>query len=112
MSLPCPAMASPLGGASLPAQAGIGLRHPHVAEVIERAPAIGWLEIHSENYLVPGGPRMAALETIGEHYPLSFHGVGLSLGSADGLDGRHLDRLKELIDRFAPSSSPSICRGP
>ena len=105
-------MASPLGGASLPAQAGIGLRHPHVAEVIERAPAIGWLEIHSENYLVPGGPRMAALETIGEHYPLSFHGVGLSLGSADGLDGRHLDRLKELIDRFAPSSSPSICRGP
>ncbi len=73
-----------------------------MAEVIERAPPIGWLEIHSENYLVPGGPRMAALETIGEHYPLSFHGVGLSLGSADGHDGRHLDRLKELIDRFAP----------
>lgn len=86
----------------VPAQAGIGLRHPHVGDFIEDRPAMGWLEIHSENYLCDGGPRLRQLELIRRNYPLSCHGVGLSLGSHDGLDRTHLDRLRRLFDRFEP----------
>ncbi len=86
----------------IPAAAGVGLRHPHVADFIEDRPKTGWLEIHSENYLCDGGPRLRQLELIRRDYPLSCHGVGLSLGSAEGLDADHLARLRTLFDRFEP----------
>lgn len=88
---------------SMPAVAGIGLRAPHVAEVRKDAPSIGWLEVHSENYFGDGGPALAALDAIRDRYPVSLHGVGLSLGSADALDIRHVAKLKRLIDRIEPT---------
>ena len=87
----------------IPAAAGVGLRHTHYGDFLNGGPAVAWLEVHSENYLCPGGPRLATLEAIRQHYPLSCHGVGLSLGSAEGLDAGHLARLRTLIDRFEPS---------
>jgi uncharacterized protein len=83
-------------------QAGIGLRAQHHREIIERRPAIGWLEAHSENYFAQGGPQRESLERIREHYALSLHGVGLSIGSTDPLDGAHLRELSRLIRDFEP----------
>ncbi|SMF17394.1 hypothetical protein SAMN06265365_103128 [Tistlia consotensis] len=88
--------------APLPERAGVGLRHRHVPDFLTGRPAAAWLEVHSENYLVEGGPRTAQLERIRADYPLSCHGVGLSLGSAEGLDAGHLARLRALYDRFEP----------
>ena len=87
----------------IPVRAGIGLRAPHVARVLEERPRIPWLEVHSENYFAAGGAAHDALERIRADYPLSFHGVGLSLGSADPLDGGHLRRLREVVDRYQPA---------
>jgi len=81
---------------------GIGLRARHVAEVLATRPAIGWLEVHAENYM-GGGPPLAALEQLRMDYPLSVHGVGLSLGSAAALNNRHLLRLQRLITRIKPA---------
>lgn len=81
---------------------GIGLRAPHLAEILATRPAIGWLEVHAENYM-GGGPSLTALTRLRADYPLAVHGVGLSLGSADALDERHLHRLKSLIDRLEPA---------
>lgn len=89
-------------GQGLPARAGIGLRSPHVDEVRATRPALSWLEVHPENYL-GGGPTVRALEAIRADYPLSFHAVGLSVGSAEGVDRRHLNRIKGLVDRFQPA---------
>jgi hypothetical protein len=86
----------------IPANAGIGLRAPHYRAIIESRPPVGWLEAHSENYFGDGGPPLDYLERIRAHYPLSLHGVGLSLGSTDPLDRAHLGRLKRLIERFQP----------
>jgi len=84
-----------------PHRCGIGLRTPHMAELVSRRPPIGWLEVHPENYM--GAPAAAAaLERLRNDYPLSLHGVGLSLGSADGIDATHLARLKALADRLQP----------
>ena len=95
---------------ALPAVAGIGLRAPHVAQVRAARPPIGWVEVHSENYFVDGGPALAALESIRADYPLSLHGVGLSLGSADPLDIGHLARLKQLAARIEPAAvSEHLC---
>jgi len=80
---------------------GIGLRAPHLAEVLGTRPVIGWLEVHAENYM-GGGPGLAALTCLRADYPLAIHGVGLSLGSTEALDERHLRRLKRLIDRLEP----------
>jgi uncharacterized protein len=80
---------------------GIGLRSPHVAEVEASRPAVGWLEVHAENYM-GGGPAIAALDRIRRDYPLSIHGVGLSLASADGIDAVHLERLAALVRRIDP----------
>ena len=85
----------------VPAQAGIGLRFAHHRAVIESRPQIGWLEVHPENYL-GGGANLRSLNAVRDSYPLSFHGVGLSLGTAQGLDRDHLRQLKELIDRIEP----------
>src|SRR5712691_605377 len=85
----------------LSARAGVGLRAPHMAEVMRIHPAVPWFEVHAENYM-GGGPVVRALEQIRQDYPISIHGVGLSLGSADGLDARHLARLKRLVERLEP----------
>jgi uncharacterized protein (UPF0276 family) len=85
----------------LPA-AGIGLRAPHVGQVLAEHPPIAWFEVHSENYFADGGSALAALERIRAEYPLSLHGVGLSIGSTDPLDVAHLVKLKRLVDRIEP----------
>lgn len=82
--------------------AGIGLRGPHLREVLERRPETGWLEVHAENYM-NDGLQAAMLERIRDNYPLSIHGVGLSLGSAGGVDEAHLSRLRETCLRFEPA---------
>jgi uncharacterized protein (UPF0276 family) len=87
---------------TIPARAGIGLRAPYVAEVMAARPAIAFLEVHTENYL-GGGPAVAALERLRHDYPVSLHGVGLSLGGADPLDDRHLLRVKGLVARIQPA---------
>jgi uncharacterized protein (UPF0276 family) len=87
--------------ASIPATAGIGLRFPHHEAVLEQRPAAGWLEIHSENYL-GGGLPLHYLERIRQDYPISMHGVSLSLGSSEGLDAEHLDRIYHLAERIEP----------
>lgn len=89
-------------GSSIPASAGIGLRTPHYRQLITERPPVGWLEVHSENYFGAGGQPLYFLEQARDHYPLSLHGVGLSLGSSDPLDRAHLSKLKALIDRFQP----------
>jgi uncharacterized protein len=82
---------------------GIGLRTPHVRPMQDERPAIGWLEVHSENYYVDGGPALAALLRLRSDYPLSLHGVGMSLGSTDPLDRAHLAKLRRLIERTEPA---------
>jgi len=89
-------------GAPIPATAGIGLRAPHHREVIDTRPAAGWFEVHSENYFGRGGAPIACLERIRADYPLSLHGVAMSVGSADPLDPLHLRRLQALIGRVEP----------
>lgn len=88
---------------SIPAKAGVGLRGQHYRDVLSTRPAVGWFEVHSENYFGDGGRPLYYLERIRADYPLSIHGVGLSLGSTDPLDATHLLRLKKLVARFAPS---------
>jgi len=88
----------------LPLSVGIGLRAPHVAQVRRERPDVGWLEVHSENYFVDGGPALAALDAIRADYALSLHGVGMSLGSCDALDSAHLARLARLVRRVEPAA--------
>jgi uncharacterized protein len=88
---------------AIPASAGIGLRAQHQSELLNSAGAVGWLEVHSENYFSDAGPHIEALLRLREHYPLSLHGVGLSLGSSDPLDRQHLMKLKRLIARTSPA---------
>jgi uncharacterized protein len=84
------------------AQVGIGWRQPHYGELLERRPALGFVEVHSENFFGDGGAGLAVLERGREHYPVSLHGVGLALGSALGLDPWHLERLQRLARRIDP----------
>lgn len=87
----------------IPAQAGIGLRSVHQDEIIKRRPPIAWVEVHTENYFAAGGAQLEALHMIRQDYPLSLHGVGLSLGSADPLDLEHVQSMKRLVDSFEPA---------
>lgn len=89
---------------TLPARAGLGLKPQHYQEIIETSPRIGFFEIHAENYMGAGGPPHHYLEKIRASYPLSLHGVGLSIGGDEPLDSMHLARLKKLIDRYEPDS--------
>lgn len=86
----------------IPAQAGIGLRSQHHREALQDKPAVAWFEVHSENFFGAGGPNLHYLDAIRKDYPVSLHGVGLSLGSTDPLDMEHLSRLKALIARCEP----------
>lgn len=81
---------------------GVGWRHPHYAELLERQPALDFLEVHSENFFGDGGAALAVLMQARADYPISLHGVGLSLGSAVGLDPWHLDQLDRLVQRVDP----------
>ena len=95
-----------------PVGAGIGLRQPHYREVFERRPALAFVEVHSENFFLAGGASMQALERARAAYPVSLHGVGLSLGSADRLAEGHLASLKRLVDRVDPALvSEHLCWG-
>ena len=90
----------------IPVNAGIGLKAQHAFEILKRQPAdIGWLEVHSENYFGHGGQALTALHALRADYPISLHGVGLSLGSAGALDLRHLNRLAALENRIKPGFS-------
>ena len=84
----------------IPARAGIGLRLPHHRAVRESGPSTDWFEVHPENYMAPA--RADELAAFAERYPMSLHAVGLSLGSAHGLDLEHLDRLADLERRIQP----------
>jgi uncharacterized protein (UPF0276 family) len=100
------------GATPMPVAAGIGLRAPHVQRIMRERPPIAWLETHSENLFAAGGALHTAMESIRAEYPLSLHGVGLSLVSADALDGAHLARLLALVDRYQPALvSEHLCWG-
>ncbi len=86
---------------AIPALAGVGLRSPHMREVLDTRPSIGWFEVHSENYFGDGIP-VRLLEEVRRDYPVSLHGVGLSLGSSDPLAERHLNQLCALARRIEP----------
>jgi uncharacterized protein (UPF0276 family) len=88
----------------LPPRAGLGLKTGHFREVLGSSPDIGFFEVHAENYMVAGGPFHHFLGLIREQYPLSLHGVGLSIGAEGPLDEQHLKRLAELIRRYQPQS--------
>lgn len=94
-------------GFPLPLCSGIGLRHPHIQEFLDNPERIkesaGWVEIHSENYLGNGGARLAALKEIAGNFTISCHGVGLSMGSAEGLNLKHLKAVKHLHDWLKPA---------
>jgi uncharacterized protein len=94
--------ARPRGSPAIPPRAGVGLKPEHYREVLETSPDIGWFEVHPENYMGSGGPPHHYLERIRERYPLSLHGVGLSIGGVDPLDHTHLARLKGIADRYEP----------
>ena len=95
---------APANRPQLPSRAGIGLKSQHYREILENRPDIGFFEVHAENYMVAGGPSHHYLERIREQYPLSLHGVGLSIGAEHPLDEQHLDRLAGLNERYQPAS--------
>jgi uncharacterized protein (UPF0276 family) len=87
----------------IPPRAGVGLKPEHYRTIMETLPDIGFFEVHAENYMGAGGPPHRYLSAIRERYPLSLHGVGLSIGADRPLDRDHLQRLKALIERYEPS---------
>ena len=107
---------SALNNLAAPACVGIGLRQPHYKTVFETLPALDFVEVHAENFFslshVLGGAAAAVLEQARSNYPISLHGVGLSLGSAHGLDAAHLRAFADLIARTEPLLvSDHLCFG-
>jgi uncharacterized protein len=84
-------------------RAGVGLKAEHCRTIVETQPDIGFFEVHAENYMGDGGPPHRYLSAVRERYPLSLHGVGLSIGRSGPLDTAHLLRLKALTQRYAPA---------
>lgn len=108
MEQPSPVLHSPMPWV------GLGWRQPHYAELLQGAPAPGFLEVHSENFFGSGGAALGVLMQAREQHAVSLHGVGLSLGSAVGLDPWHLDQLADLVARVDPvrvSDHASFSRG-
>jgi uncharacterized protein (UPF0276 family) len=100
----CAATMSPVPAkAGIGPRAGIGLRAQHHLKVLSDSPAVAWFEAHTENYFADGGAHVEVLSRIRANYPLSLHGVGLSLGSADPLDTLHLERVRRAVSRFEPA---------
>ncbi len=87
---------------TIPPRGGVGLKAQHYRTIIESEPEIGFFEVHAENYMGAGGPPHRYLTAIRERYPLSLHGVGLSIGADRQLDRDHLQRLRVLIERYEP----------
>jgi uncharacterized protein (UPF0276 family) len=85
----------------IPTQAGIGLRFQHHQAVVDTRPDVAWMEVHTENYM-GGGTPLAYLDAIRRDFPISLHGVGLSLGSSEGLDQAHLERIRRVAERVEP----------
>ena len=97
-----------------PIDLGVGWRQPHYAQLLQERPALDFIEVHSENFFGQGGASLAVLERGRALYPVSLHGVGLSLGSAQGLDAWHLQQLARLVERIDPvrvSDHASFARG-
>ena len=86
----------------VPAKAGIGLRFQHHQAVLDTDPDVAWMEIHTENYM-GGGTPLRYLDAIRRDFPIALHGVGLSLGSAEGLDPAHLERIRRVAERVEPA---------
>ncbi len=87
----------------VPARAGVGLKAEHYRTIVETLPSVGFFEVHAENYMGDGGPPHRYLTAVRQHYPLSLHGVGLSIGADWPLDRNHLRRLKVLLERYSPA---------
>ncbi|WP_420345421.1 DUF692 domain-containing protein [Pelagibius sp.] len=87
---------------TVPARAGVGLKAQHYEAVLDSRPDLGWFEVHAENYMGAGGPPHHYLARIRRDYPISLHGVGLSIGGAAPLDEAHLARFKDLAERYEP----------
>jgi uncharacterized protein len=92
----------PTPGQRTPLRAGVGLKAEHYRTILETKPDIGFFEVHAENYMGAGGPPHRYLSAITELYPLSLHGVGLSIGSKSPLDKKHIGRLAKLLLRYQP----------
>ncbi|MGI8725489.1 MAG: MNIO family bufferin maturase [Methyloceanibacter sp.] len=88
----------------IPPRAGVGLKPEHYGDILKSGPDIGWFEIHAENYMGEGGPPHHYLRAVRELYPVSLHGVGLSIGGSGALDAEHLARLKQLVERYEPAA--------
>ncbi|MCT4556346.1 MAG: DUF692 domain-containing protein [Pelagimonas sp.] len=89
---------------SLPPLPGVGYKQQHYRDIISDAAPVGWLEIHAENYMGDGGRPLAQLRALSEKFPISVHGVGLSIGGPERLDPDHLARLKHLVGWLNPAS--------
>ncbi len=87
----------------LPARSGVGYKSVHLDDILADPTQVGWLEIHAENYMGDGGPQIAQLKYLRERFPISCHGVGLSIGSEGPLDKEHLSRLKKLVSWLEPA---------
>lgn len=96
------AQAQDFADAKIPARAGAGLKAEHVEAILQDDFRIGFLEVHAENYMGAGGAPHHALTAIRQEFPLSVHGVGLSIGSEKGIDQEHVSRLKQVVDRYQP----------
>jgi uncharacterized protein len=88
----------------LPAAPGVGLKPQHFQAILQDPGPVAWLEVHAENYMGAGGRPLAQLRHLAERFPISVHGVGLSIGGEGRLDAEHLGRLKELCDWLNPAS--------
>ncbi|MFN0263550.1 DUF692 domain-containing protein [Tepidamorphus sp. 3E244] len=87
----------------IPAKAGVGFKPEHAKAIFaEESPAAGWFEVHAENYMGAGGRPHATLTALRERFPLSVHGVGLSIGAETGLNADHVARLAQVVERYQP----------
>jgi uncharacterized protein (UPF0276 family) len=89
---------------TLPTTIGVGYKAQHYSDIMKDSAPVGWLEVHAENYMGHGGRPIAQLAALSERFPISVHGVGLSIGSEGRLDPDHLARLKHLNDWLKPAS--------
>jgi uncharacterized protein (UPF0276 family) len=88
---------------SIGALAGTSFKHEHLSAIVAEGAQRGFFEVHAENYMVAGGPRHRALEAIRRDYPVSLHGVCLSIGGERPLDRAHLARFQHLVERYEPA---------
>jgi uncharacterized protein (UPF0276 family) len=89
---------------ALPARPGVGYKAQHFRDITADPGPVAWLEVHAENYMGEGGRPIAQLRALADRFPISVHGVGLSIGGEDPLDAEHLARLKKLVDWLQPAS--------